>query len=1333
MRKKGTLYTVNKWNQPLFGSKENLFVIGGNTAYNPNMYGVLSNNYSNSTNNNYFGTQTQLQQPTFRYQYGYRSNSPEINHLSYNLDYNKGFGYNSNVFGSNQSNNSLHLNTNLKLDNVASTSSAPQDSTTNIESSGQGVNWGGMGAGIASIIPENEMTIGNKTFKRGAWDALDPVYYAADGRESEAGDTLSNLGVKVTKASLASGQWWGALAGAGLKIAGGIDNAVAGTKTDTDSLNAANKGIYMRSNYYSGASLFDDLQAPTTFYGNTDVYEGPSKSAENWAGGIGTVAGMLTGIPGLGTLFGKAYKKRSQKAREEAEKKNRELKEKQEFANQWATNSYINNINNIKQDQYNRALANFSAYGGPLEQMAMNNQGMAAIDYGFMTDYLAAKNQQNQQKTNMTNMFAGTAPTMFAEGGGIHIKPSHKGLFTAKAKRAGMGVQAFASHVLANKEDYPASTRKQAAFAKAASGWKHAEGGPLVNMAAMETPMPVIDSALYANGGKLASQSDFTDGLVQVNAGGTHEMNPNDGVQMGVDNQMNPNLVEEGETVFDDYVYSNRIFVDDDTKKRYGINKKKKITYAELSKKLEKEASERQNDPISQAGLKASMADLADAQEAEKMRIEAEKAKAAFDSLTPEEQTMIMANNIQQGNINTYGGNLFQDGGNKEQYQQQRERRSFEALTWILNNPKIANILKDEEAIDKVVDMMVSNYYDHQGQYNWSPEKAFKKIVPTKIFNKDNVNKFVGNYQKAGLDLDTSIALATMFVPDSVNTKVFQNQIEDVRKEYTEKENQQPVAEVTKQIEQPKANKENTRTSVWQNMQAAMGAPNNNTAPTTVQRIANTPLYNSYYANPDSSVVKPQVVEEIVEQAPSATPVVETVAATVPPVQQPIVNQAPATVANNGRNYYDYYRNGNRGYGEAPTGFLVNDKGKASNYTNQYRDFVDNQLTLDSVRDWIENHPDDTSLKSYLANHSLDDLSLNDVRKGATDGVYGWMHNAADELWQRYNALPVEQKISVPQPSREPITNINVASTNTTPSRDTQVYIIGDNGLQAVNASDLDDSYTIEDFDGVKLARKSVQNPANSAVTTKEGEGEGEDVEPRHRAEWPRYAGLFGPAVGLGMMAAGVGKPDYSNLDAALEIASSGPRLASYQTLGDYLTYRPMDIWAEQNRLDANTRAADRAIMNGNNPARYAALLANNYNAQLASGDLYRKALEYNDAKRAQVAEFNRGTNQYNADAYTRNSQFNADAINRANQYKAGLAAQIASQKLGYDNDWYGSMYANVGNLFQGLSDLGRENALWNMVSKTAADTTNLGDSYTGDIYLKKGKKGSKNKNDLKL
>lgn len=59
-----------------------------------------------------------------------------------------------------------------------------------------------------------------------------------------------------------------------------------------------------------------------------------------------------------------------------------------------------------------------------------------------------------------------------ANKSGIKINPANKGEFTAKAKRAGMGVQAFAKKVLAAPEGrFSASTRKQANFAANAKKW----------------------------------------------------------------------------------------------------------------------------------------------------------------------------------------------------------------------------------------------------------------------------------------------------------------------------------------------------------------------------------------------------------------------------------------------------------------------------------------------------------------------------------------------------------------------------------------------------------------------------------------------------------------------------------------------------------------------------------------------------------------------------------------------------------------------------------------------------------------------------------------------
>ena len=66
---------------------------------------------------------------------------------------------------------------------------------------------------------------------------------------------------------------------------------------------------------------------------------------------------------------------------------------------------------------------------------------------------------------------------LFKKGGNIHIKKKNRGKFTASAKRAGMGVQEFARHVLANKSKYSSTLIKRANFARNAKKFKHKSGG----------------------------------------------------------------------------------------------------------------------------------------------------------------------------------------------------------------------------------------------------------------------------------------------------------------------------------------------------------------------------------------------------------------------------------------------------------------------------------------------------------------------------------------------------------------------------------------------------------------------------------------------------------------------------------------------------------------------------------------------------------------------------------------------------------------------------------------------------------------------------------------
>ena len=136
-------------------------------------------------------------------------------------------------------------------------------------------------------------------------------------------------------------------------------------------------------------------------------------------------------------------------------------------------------------------------------------------------------------------------------------------------------------------------------------------GGPL----GFTLPKGTYFAPTYALGGPLQSNgSDWTNGITFINNGGSHEENPYEGVPMGTNEQGVPNLVEEGEVVWNNYVFSNRLQVPEEIIKKLKV-KGKSLTFADVAKKAQEESQERPNDPISKRGLKAAMSRLQTAQE----------------------------------------------------------------------------------------------------------------------------------------------------------------------------------------------------------------------------------------------------------------------------------------------------------------------------------------------------------------------------------------------------------------------------------------------------------------------------------------------------------------------------------------------------------------------------------------------------------------------------------------------------------------------------------------------------------------------------------------------
>ena len=228
---------------------------------------------------------------------------------------------------------------------------------------------------------------------------------------------------------------------------------------------------------------------------------------------------------------------------------------------------------------------------------------------------------ENQFLQGMYNIGALGGP-LFKEGG-IMIKKENRGKFTESANRANMGIQEYARHILANKEDYSPTLIKRANFARNFGGRK-AFGGDL-----------------NTYGGT------YNGGLEYINNGHSHSENPYGGVPMGSDRNGTPNLVEEGETIWNDYVFSNRLKVPETLTDKYKLSKD--ITFAEASKKLGKEIAETPNDSISKRTFNFFMQDLQQSQEEVKSKKELSKVKRQFNKLSPQEQLGILNSGPIQG------------------------------------------------------------------------------------------------------------------------------------------------------------------------------------------------------------------------------------------------------------------------------------------------------------------------------------------------------------------------------------------------------------------------------------------------------------------------------------------------------------------------------------------------------------------------------------------------------------------------------------------------------------------------------------------------------------
>ena len=339
--------------------------------------------------------------------------------------------------------------------------------------------------------------------------------------------------------------------------------------------------------------------------GNTIGAAGSGAAAGASVGGpIGAIVG---GVVGLGSAIG-GWLSGNRKAKKKAKKFNRQI----DAANEKNLVSLEDRAGNIDTQNDLTALANFAAYGGPI-----NIFGSGAIDYELAKEDLYNKQlsaMSRYKMSSMPNSFETPELAMFAKGGKIHIKKENRGKFTDYC-----GGKVTSECIARGKRSKSAAVRKRATFAANARKWKHACGGYLYDEGGnLYTSIPNVGQ----HGG------DFSNGVTIIGNGGTHEENPMEGVPMGVAPDGTPNLVEQGEVKFNNYVFSNRLFATGGLLAAHNLPATyANHSFADIAEKLSRESSERPNDPISKRGLLNSMTRLQQAQE--QLRAEEQSRKYA--------------------------------------------------------------------------------------------------------------------------------------------------------------------------------------------------------------------------------------------------------------------------------------------------------------------------------------------------------------------------------------------------------------------------------------------------------------------------------------------------------------------------------------------------------------------------------------------------------------------------------------------------------------------------------------------------------------------------------
>ena len=766
-----------------------------------------------------------------------------------------------------------------------------------------------------------------------------------------------------------------------------------------------------------------------------------------------------------------------------------------------------------------------------------------------------------------------------------------------------------------------------------------ANGGKLNMGFGLRNPFIMPDGTanplFRAFGGGLTHGSDWDTGINWVNEGGSHGENPLGGVQMGVDEQGVPNLVEEGEAIWNgDYVFSKRMKVPKKLAQKYGLGGD--LTFADAIAKLTKDSEERPLSNIDHATNDHILGEFADTQEELRMA----KAQRAMDKEVQLQDDFLTGFQFGLGGHMSPIG-IIPDSDNTSIFEKV-EQLYADGGGIHIDHSKKGTFKAQASKMGMGVQEAASHILAHKKDY--SPE-----MVKKAVFAHNFAHAFGGSLFEDGGDLFGEPFLYSNRFDLGGDIKKVQDNL---------RKNGLTNDQIDEWIY--------TNKPEWRN-----------------EYFHNHRLTNNWQGGTDGlKYVRPQAATSNREAENSNRAAASN--------SQNTKKGAGKTSANRGSIVpfvYDWYRNGSDGIG-TPTGFKVGKNGKAYDYTPEYKALVAS-LGANDIRKWAAEHPDDPSLKSFLAKgNDLSKLTDEQWRIGATDGKYGFMHHVADQISKEKDRVPAdfnwEQEapwlfgdIAAPETAK-PNPMAEIARDKSTPTRSVSVT---DNGT---NFGVVDTPQAI--------TRSGITGDDSTGITRS-------PFKPKQT--WTRYA----PMVMSGLMGLKemLTPADYANADAIMAAAyqAGAPVSVGTEYIGDYRKRDPFDERYLMNIINQRGSATNRNMMNlsgGNRAVAMSGILANDLTTQMALAEAARQAYLANRADDAQVAEFNRGTNQFNATAQnTRNLSLAQLNSGRQNAMLSGIA-QGARLRQAIKDQRDAAISANLTNFAQGLGDLGKENGYYNML-----------------------------------